>query len=161
LQYSLNGGVSWINYTSAFNNTLTGTGITAGLLVRTPITNDTIEDNGETFTLTVTPTGGIAVVGTGTILDDGTGTIFTATGAVDNTAVKNDDRPATTVLINNLVVNEGSPTAVFTVTATVGQELALALANGTATGNGTDYGWHWHGVLARWWHYLDRLYRRL
>jgi hypothetical protein len=140
LQYSLNGGVSWINYTTAFNNTLTGTGITAGLLVRTPITNDTIEDNGETFTLTVTPTGRAAVVGTGTILDDGTGTIFTATGAVDNTAVKNDDRPATTVLINNLVVNEGSPTAVFTVTATVGQELALALANGTATGNGTDYG---------------------
>jgi hypothetical protein len=104
-------------------------------LVRTPITNDSTPDNGETFTLTVTPTGGTAVTGTATIKDDGSGTIFTATGAIDNAAVKNND-----ITVNNLVVNEGSPTAVFTVTATVGQELTLALANGTATGSGTDYG---------------------
>jgi hypothetical protein len=135
LQYSLDGGATWIAYTGAFNNNLTGSGTTTGLLVRTPIANDSTPDNGETFTLTATPTGGTSATGTATIKDDGSGTIFTATGAIDNAAVKNND-----ITVNNLVVNEGSPTAVFTVTATVGQELALALANGTATGSSTDYG---------------------
>jgi len=123
---SLDGGSSWARYTGAFNATLTGNGLTSRLLVRTAIVNDLTPDNGETFTLTATPTGGTAVVGTATIKDDGTGTLFKADGSLDTTSPKNND-----VTVTSPTVNEGSSYAVFTVRATQGQELSLALAAGT------------------------------
>ncbi len=128
-EVSLNGGATWTPYSSAV--TLTGT--TA--LVRTTIANDTIADNNETFTLTATPSTGTAATGTATIKDDGTGTIFNADGTENTTAVKNDDRP---VSVTSPTVNEASPYAMFTVTGTAGQKLALALATGTA--GAADFG---------------------
>jgi hypothetical protein len=58
MEYSLDGGSTWIAYTGAFNNNLTGSGTSTGLLVRTPIINDAAYEMSETFTLTATATGG-------------------------------------------------------------------------------------------------------
>ena len=135
LEYSLDNGGTWTTYSGAFNATLTG-GATA-LLVRTTIVNDGTPDNGETFTLTATPTGGTAATGTATIKDDGTGDIFKTDGTTNTTATKNDDRPLT---IANVEVNEGAPYAVFVVSGAAGQLATLSLAAGTATGGGTDFG---------------------
>ena len=138
IQYSLDGGATWINYTTAFNNNLTGTGVTTGLLVRTPIINDAAYEMSEAFTLTVTPTGGTSVTGNATIKDDGSGTIFTATGAIDNITVKDDDRPVNPAFVNNILVNERSSCVVFTITGVRSAQITLSLAAGTATSN-VDY----------------------
>ncbi|MBU3582221.1 DUF4347 domain-containing protein, partial [Polynucleobacter sp. AP-Capit-er-40B-B4] len=135
LQYSLDGGATWVSYSASFAATLTGTGLTTGLLVRTPINNDVTPENGETFTLSVTPTSGTAVVGTATIKDDGTGTIFTAAGGVDSAAAKNND-----ITVTSPTLNEGSPYAFFTVKAVQSQNMTLALTGITATDSGTDFG---------------------
>jgi hypothetical protein len=92
----------------------------------------------EDFTLRVTATGGTTVVGTATITDDGSGAIFTSTGAVNSSAVKDDDRPVNPAFVNNVLVNEGSDYVVFTVTGVRSAQLTLALAAGTATSN-VDY----------------------
>ncbi|MDP3877737.1 MAG: VCBS domain-containing protein [Methylobacter sp.] len=138
LEYSLNGGVDWIAYSVTPNPTLTGT----TLLVRTPVIEDTIADNGETFTLTATPAGGSAVIGTATINDQGGGTIFNANGTENTTAPKSDDRA---LAVSSPTVNEASPYAVFTVTGVAGQQVTLALGNTSATTDidatlGTDTG---------------------
>jgi hypothetical protein len=109
--------------------------VTANLLVRVAITNDTPPDSGETFTLTATNTGTTGATGTATIKDDGTGSVFTVnntTSTPDTVPASslNDDRP---LAINNLSINEGSSYAVFTVTGATGQYVKLALADGTAT----------------------------
>lgn len=129
LQHSLDNGQTWTDYTAAFNATLTG-GATA-LLVRTSIVNDTVPDNNETFTLSVTPTGGTAVTGTATIKDDGTGDIYKSDGTTDPNAVKNDDRPLTVTAYGP--VNEASTYAMFTVIAVAGQGLSLGLENTPTT----------------------------
>ena len=92
--------------------------------MRTTITNDTVSDDGETFTLSASNTGGTAATGTATIKDDGTGTLYPdlnpvdpTTPAVDDTSEKDDDTPVITApTINDITVNEGSDYAVFTVT---------------------------------------------
>ncbi|MDO9139132.1 MAG: Calx-beta domain-containing protein, partial [Methylobacter sp.] len=108
LEYSLDNGANWLAYSNTPNPTLTGT----TLLVRTPVIEDTLADNGETFTLTATPAGGSAVIGTATINDQGGGIIFNADGTENTTAPKSDDRAVT---ITSPTVNEASPYAVFTV----------------------------------------------
>ena len=90
LEYSLDGGTTWIANSTTPNPTLTGT----TLLVRTPVVEDTVQDNGETLTLTATPTGGTAVIGTATINDQGAGSIFNANGSDNTAATKTDDTPA-------------------------------------------------------------------
>ncbi len=135
LEYSLDNGTTWTRYTVAFNATLSG-GVTA-LLVRTSINNDSVSDNGETFELSVTPTGGTAVLGTATIKDDGTGDIFNSNGSTNSSAQKDDDRALS---VGSFFVNEGSPYAVFTVTGAAGQLASLTLTNGTSTGlSGLQY----------------------
>jgi hypothetical protein len=135
LQYSLDGGATWVSYSASFAATLTGAGLTSGLLVRTPITNDIAPDNSETFTLSVTPTSGTAVVGTATIKDDGSGTIFTAAGAIDSSTANNND-----ITVTSPTLNEGSSYAFFTVRSTQSQNMTLVLTGITATGSGTDFG---------------------
>jgi len=105
LEFSLDGGVTWVISNGLFSNDLTGTGLTSGLLVRTPISQDAISDNGEQFTLKATPLGGLGVTGVATISDVGTGTIFNANGSDNNLAVKDDDRALT---VSSPVVNEAS-----------------------------------------------------
>ncbi|WP_254928815.1 VCBS domain-containing protein [Cyanobium sp. T1B-Tous] len=138
------GAGAWVPYTSG-NVSLGSNGT---LLVRTPLTpeQETNPDNGETFTLTATNTGGTAAIGTATIKDDGTGSIFlgnnnTATpnlpgdtdpNGPDYPAQLDDDRPLT---VGNVAVNEGSPFAVFSVTGASGQFVKLSLDG--ASGNGT------------------------
>ena len=92
LQYSLDGGTTWLNYSATGAPTLTG----SSMLVRTPIVEDSLQDNGETVTLTATPNGGAAVTGSTTINDQGGGTIFNANGSVNNSATPSDDRPSAT-----------------------------------------------------------------
>ena len=132
-QYSLDGGTTWATYDPANKPVLTS----ASMLVRTPVTEDGVRDNGETFTLTATSTGGTPVTGTATINDEGGGTIFNPNGTTNGSAVPSDDRPIT---ITSPVVNEATPYAVFTIEGTSGQAVSLALAPLTATGSGTDYG---------------------
>lgn len=133
LQYSLDGGTTWLDYSTTGAPT-----VVSSMLVRTPIIEDSIQDNGETFTLTATPAGGVAVVGTAIINDQGAGKIFNANGTENVGATKSDDRPVT---VTSPTVNEASPYAVFTVGGAIGQTISLALANGSgAQGGGTDYG---------------------
>ncbi len=130
LQVSVDGGATWTNYGS--NVTVPASGL---VLVRTPITSDTISDNNETFTLTASNTSGVSSAGTATIKDDGTGTIFNNDGTPNDTAAKDDDRPLT---VSSVTVNEGSPYAVVTVKGAPGQKVTLASADGTA--GSADYG---------------------
>lgn len=118
------------------------------LYVRVAIYNDTTYEGAETFYLVVTPQSAFAVTGTATILDDGTGDIFDPTDPSDpgkkvptdpnNSAYKprDDDR---TPVVNNPIVNEGSPYIVFEVTTTPKAIIgSLVLNNGTATGGITS-----------------------
>ena len=159
LQYydaSANGGSGgWVSYTSgtvalASNGTL---------LVRTSLTpeQETAIDNGETFTLTATNTGGTGAVGTATIKDDGTGNYYaanntTGTSSVPGGVVLDDDR---TLTVNSITVNEGSPYATFTVTGASGQLVKLDLSATTnASGNailGTDTANAGSGVPMQYW----------
>jgi hypothetical protein len=140
IQYSTDGGENWQTYSGS------AVAITADngqVLVRTTITNDTVSEGSETFTLTGTVVGGHATVGTATIKDDGTGSIFTGTGGLAPTTpgdsgyvVPDDDRRVT---VSSPQVNEASPHIVYSVTGTAGQSIDLALgSSGTATA-GTDY----------------------
>jgi hypothetical protein len=152
LAQSSDNGTTWTAYTTgtvALNSS-------GKLLVRTSLTpeQEAAADNGETFTLTATNTGGTAAVGTGTVKDDGTGTIFNADGTPNTTATKDDDRALT---VNSITVNEASPTAVFEVSGAAGQLTSLALANGTTTGltglaqssdNGTTWTAYTTGTVA-------------
>ena len=114
-------GSAWVSYTGGTEVALDGSG---DLLVRTTITNDTVSDDGETFTLSASNNGGTAASGTATIKDDGTGTLYpdqdpvdSTTPAVDDTSEKDNDTPVITApTINDITVNEGSDYAVFTVT---------------------------------------------
>ena len=132
LQVSTDGGTTWVNYTAAV--TLPAGG---AILVRTPVVEDTVSDNNETFTLTATPAGGQAATGTATIKDDGTGSVYKPDGSVDPSGPRTDDRP---VSVTSPTVNEASPWAVFTVAGSAGQSVTLALRNGTAQGAGVDFG---------------------
>ncbi|MBU3653553.1 MAG: hypothetical protein FGM44_10785, partial [Limnohabitans sp.] len=135
-------GTSWVSYAPGSFVQIPAGGTT--LSVRVAITNDTTYEGPETWVLKATNTGGTTATGQGTILDDGTGSLFqyssptsatpqTVTPAnplttpmVDptTTPLLNDDRP---VSVNNVTVNEGSPYAVFTVTAVEGQYVKLDL----------------------------------
>jgi hypothetical protein len=89
-----------------------------------------------------TNTGGTASSGgLGTIKDDGSGDYFAATNKTANPAVpagmKLDDDRALSV--SNLIVNEASPYAVFTVTGAPGQKTTLSLTNGSAQSS-ADFG---------------------
>ncbi|MEQ1851878.1 MAG: DUF2341 domain-containing protein, partial [Chthoniobacteraceae bacterium] len=113
-------GASWVDAASATFSV----GATS-ILVRTPVVNDTLDENNETFTLTATRTAGVttnaSAVGTGTIVD-------------------NDPAPVVTIADASAV--EGSP-LVFDVTLSNGSGGAIVLnmaaaAPGTGTA-GTDY----------------------
>jgi len=135
LEYSRDSGVTWQTYTSG-RVALNGSG---KLLVRTAIVDDLAPDNGETFQLVATRTGGTTAAGTATIQDDGTGDIFRSDGTTDSVTVKNDDRVLT---VTNPNVNEGSPYAVFEISGAAGQLTNLALGSGLtspATASGVDY----------------------
>ncbi|MFM9111240.1 MAG: Ig-like domain-containing protein, partial [Prochlorococcaceae cyanobacterium] len=115
LQYSLDNGSSWINYSGPFNASATGG---ASFLVRTTIVNDISDEPNETFFLNVTPAGGTVISGTATINDDDlSGDIY--------------------IGINNITVNEASPHAVFSVAIPSGLDIQLFLANATASGGST------------------------
>ena len=118
------------------------------LYVRVAIYNDTTYEGAETFGLVVTPQSASAVTGTATILDDGTGDIFDPTDPSDpgktvtndpddgNYKPRDDDR---TPVVNNPIVNEGSPYIVFEVTTTPKAVIgSLVLNDGTAKGGTTS-----------------------
>lgn len=104
-------GKTWKPYTAGTPVPMPASG---KLLVRVAITDDTPFEGPESFNLLGTPVGGIAAVGEGVIRDDGQGSIFpdTITGKANPKARKDDDRVIT---INDIVVNEASPYAVFNI----------------------------------------------
>ena len=77
-------GTSWVAYTPGSPVSLNASGV---LLVRTAIINDQIFEGGETFTVSVTNTGGISSTGIATIKDDGTGVKFNGDVGADGIAV--------------------------------------------------------------------------
>ncbi|WP_293995527.1 Calx-beta domain-containing protein [Sphaerotilus sp.] len=119
LQVSTDGGTTWTNATSA-----TFAAGKTSVLVRTPVIADTIDDSGETFSLTATTTAPAG--GTSNAKATGTATVF--------------DLPGLT--IDDQTVNEGTGTATFTVTlsgpSSTPVTVSYATADGTAT-NGADY----------------------
>jgi VCBS repeat-containing protein/CshA-type fibril repeat protein len=141
-------GTSWVDYTGGFVQIPSGT---TTLLVRTPVLQDIPYEGAETLKLTAYNQSqwslSTGTSGNSTIVDDGTGSIFlagnnTSTPSTSGTSgypsYLDDDRPVT---VDNIVVNEASPWAMFTVSGYANQVLSLALLNGTATvgdGNPAD-----------------------
>lgn len=137
LQY-LNASNQWVDYNE---NSSPVVGTDGKLLVRVSITpeSDGVFDGPETFQLRATNTGNSTGVGTATILDDGTGSYWIADATVPATPAQletatiklDDDRPIT---VKGGTYNEGSPRAVFTVTANAGQLLTLGVEDVQTTG---------------------------
>ncbi len=132
LQVSLDNGQSWIDY-----HTQVALPSEGRMLVRTPLVDDNISDNGERFSLTVTPAGGLAAQGIATLNDQGAGSIFNTDGSINRLIDASDDRQ---ISINSPTVNEASPFAIFTINGFSGQTLALQLDEQTASNNGIDFG---------------------
>ncbi|WP_341708726.1 Ig-like domain-containing protein, partial [Halopseudomonas sp.] len=127
-------GLDWVSYTGGKVAIPSG----GALLVRSAVLNDTLNEGAETVTLTATNVAGTAAVGTSTIIDDGTGVIFLEdndsftpnnSGDTGYPDYLDDDRP---IAIDNLVLNEASPYAVFTVSGNAGQVIRLDLVEGSA-----------------------------
>lgn len=137
MEYKIGAG-SWIPYTwngvTGDRPTLPGSSGSAGaVLVRVNITteSDTDFEDEETFTFTAAVSGGRSATADSSILDDGTGVIHDNDGTVNGAAIQDDDRLMT---VTDVVVNEGSPYAVFTVTGALGQKAALSIVNESTTG---------------------------
>ncbi len=141
IYYSLDNGVSWIKYTS-------GDSVTAGdypVLVSVDISNegDDVYEGEEQFKLVVsTPDKNYS--GYSSIVDDGTGKIpaldndghplvVNGTLTLDTETAKDDDRG---IVVTGGTFNEGSPRAVFSVTAAEGQSLTLDVRD--IAGDGKD-----------------------
>ena len=137
-------GAAWASYAGGSTIALDGGG---DVLVRVAVVNDGIADDGETFTLQASNTGGIAGTGTATIKDDGTGTLYpdlaptnSTTPATDNVSAKDNDTGAG-LAIQNISVNEGSSHAVFTVTGAVNAQINdIIIADGDAAGGNLTNG---------------------
>ena len=137
-------GAAWASYAGGSTVALDGGG---DVLVRVAVVNDGIADDGETFTLQASNTGGIAGTGTATIKDDGTGTLYpdlaptnSTTPATDNVSAKDNDTGAG-LAIQNISVNEGSSHAVFTVTGAVNAQINdITIADGDAAGGNLTNG---------------------
>jgi surface adhesion protein len=120
LQVSTDGGANWTNATSA-----TFAAGATSVLVRSAITNDTLDEPNESFSLTATTTAGAT----------------TNASATGNATITDDD-PTPTLAINDVSVNEGAGTMTFTVTLSTasGQQVTVnyGTSNGSATA-GSDY----------------------
>ncbi|MGE0414689.1 MAG: Calx-beta domain-containing protein, partial [Verrucomicrobiales bacterium] len=92
------------------------------LLVRTTVTDDALDENPETFTLT-------AVHVSGTLLSSAD---VTATGTIT------DDDPAPGLSINDVAVNEAAGSATFTVTLDAASGLTVTVDYATASGSATS-----------------------
>ena len=106
LQVSTNGGGSWSDATSA-----TFAAGSTSMLVRTPIVNDTRDENAETFTLTATrtagPTTNASAAGTATIND----TDPPALAGIEGTALAYTENAAATPISGTITVsNVDKPT---------------------------------------------------
>lgn len=105
--------------------------------ITVPILNDAVYEGSETFTVNLTNPSSNALItdpsGLGTIKDDGT-------GPVPPGVTPDDDRPV--VSINDVLVNEASAKATFTVTLSNASDLPVTIkyssVNGTAEA-GFDY----------------------
>lgn len=138
LQYLI--GSTWNNYTAG---DFVQTPASGTLLVRTAITNDSNDEpaSGETFTLTVTNSGGINATGTATIFDNGKGSLFStanktgfaeALGANGLPTTLDDDR-SIKISIPDVTVNEGSPYVIWTLEGVANDSFKLALGNTSST----------------------------
>ena len=114
-------GTNWVDATTA-----TFAAGETSVLVRTPISTDTIDEGDETFTLTATTSAGT-----------------TSNASAEGTATITDDDDAPTLTVSSPTVAE-SGFAEFTVSLSNPSAgditVDLALADDTATGGGVDYG---------------------
>jgi VCBS repeat-containing protein len=121
LEVSTDNGVTWTSATSA----TIAAGATS-VLVRTPITSDTIDEANETFTLTATTSAGTTsnanASGTATITDDDNAPTISSVSAA--TAVE------ATSLVHTVTLSNAS---------SVATTYSLSLTDVTATGGGVDY----------------------
>ncbi|MDZ7858593.1 Calx-beta domain-containing protein [Sphaerotilus sp.] len=105
--------------------------------ITVPILNDAVYEGAETFTVNLGNPSANALIsdplGQGTIMDDGSGT-------VPDGVTPDDDRPLVT--INDVLVNEASKSAVFTVTLSNPSDLPVTVKYGSVNGTaeaGFDY----------------------
>ncbi|WMW79456.1 Calx-beta domain-containing protein [Undibacterium cyanobacteriorum] len=121
IQVSTDGGLNWTSATS-----VTIAAGSTSVLVRTPITSDTIDEIDETFTLTATRTAGTtsnaSALGTATITDDD--------AAPTISSVTSDTQTEGTSLVHTVTLTNASSSST---------SFAYTIGGGTAT-SGTDYG---------------------
>ena len=123
LQYSVDDGATWVNYTwNGFTGNRPTAPVSGTVYVRVPITDDAIFEGRETFKLVATrDNNGItipSVGGLGTIRDDGLGSFWLNNSTTPATEAQlataglslGNDTP---IFITNPVVNEGSGWIVF------------------------------------------------
>jgi hypothetical protein len=96
-------GGSWTLFDASSSAVLDASG---QLQIRTRVNNDTSFEGVETFVLTVRNTGGADASGVSSLQDDGSGTVIDASGNLDGSAIRDDDRP---LHVDGAVFNEGSP----------------------------------------------------
>ena len=120
LQVSTDNGNTWSNASSV----IIAAGTTS-VIVRTPIINDALDENNETFSLLATTTGGVTSNASAT----GTGTVI-------------DNDPAPSLGIGDVTVNEGSGTVTFMVTLSAVSGLPVSVSYATSNGTavaGSDF----------------------
>ena len=116
LEISTNDGTTW----TAGSSATFAPGATS-VLVRTPITDDVIDENTEDFTLTATRTAGT-----------------TTNASVTGTATITDDDGAAALSIDDVTRNEAAGTATFTVTLSAPSAMAITVNYATASGTATS-----------------------
>ncbi|MDP3420721.1 MAG: Calx-beta domain-containing protein [Thiobacillus sp.] len=138
LQVSTDGGATWVNAAS-----VTIPALQTSVLVRTPITNDTLVEGNERFTLTATRTAGTpltnvggAATGTATIMDNDTFSVSAIT--VDDDDV-NENRDA---VGSNDILHTGT-------ISNVASSVVLSINDGAASGltsNGQAITYSWNAA---------------
>uniref|UniRef100_UPI003FA2AD5C Calx-beta domain-containing protein n=1 Tax=Sphaerotilus montanus TaxID=522889 RepID=UPI003FA2AD5C len=130
---------------SATTGTLTFAPGETSKSITVPILNDTVYEGSETFDVTLNnPSSNVVLgdpLGLGTIKDDGT-------GPVPPGVTPDDDRPLVT--INDVLVNEGSKSAIFTVTLSNPSDLDATVKYTSIDGTGinkAEAGFDYEAVL--------------
>lgn len=124
-------GNAWVDYSSLLV-TVPPSGV---LLVRAAVFQDALSEGVESIRLVATNKAGVDYHGDSTIRDDAQGNIFLGGNAdldLDPdtiTTYLDDDRP---ISVNDIVLNEASPFAVFTIQGQTGQVIRLGLHEGSA-----------------------------
>jgi len=141
IQYSINGGASWVNYGGAFAVPFATS--PTGFLVRVQTADDAAPEVAETFGLTVVRTAGNTVNGTvgglATILDNDTDTVF-APEIITYTLTDSDgDTSSATLRLNIMTDDIAGTSGNNTITGTARNEFISGLAGDDILSGGAGF----------------------